>query len=426
MQLGAEIQDQFCSSYDKRKLCSYDVEFIDRPTKPLIHQTSRFLFFTKGEGILQVDGVSYSVKPNTFVAILPWEISIIPQVNKSLEFIKIIYNSDFVTNNMRSNYNTNNEMVSILSPIGNCPVVYCSNEEAKIITSIMEVIKNEVGIESIYDVPEERELSNIYVTNKLIELLIHFKRFIAKKECLTESGASIELDDRSAIFKYIYAHVNERQTLSKLSALFYMSESAISKYLFDVTGLNFGDLLNEMRVVKALDLLTYTDFTLNEVADLTGFSDASHVSKVFTSRVGTTPNDYRKIYKNTKVIFKEKEKSVSFEIIGYLHNNFCEDLKVADVADKYNMTVIELNRILLFQVEKNFEDLMNYLRINRACEMLLTEALPITDIGVAVGYNTVKTFNRNFMRLKGMAPGVFRKNVLLQKGGESVLVDDLK
>ncbi len=31
-----EIQDQFCSSYDKRKLCSFDIEYIDTPTKPLM------------------------------------------------------------------------------------------------------------------------------------------------------------------------------------------------------------------------------------------------------------------------------------------------------------------------------------------------------------------------------------------------------
>ena len=38
-----EIQDQFCSSYDKRKLCSFDIEYIDTPTKPLIHQAARYI-----------------------------------------------------------------------------------------------------------------------------------------------------------------------------------------------------------------------------------------------------------------------------------------------------------------------------------------------------------------------------------------------
>lgn len=411
----ATIQDQFCSSYDKRKLCSYDVEFVDAPTKPLLHQASRFLFITKGSGSIIIDGVEYTIKPNTFIAILPWEISIISSVKEPLQFIKIIYNSDFISQIMKSEYNTNNEPFSLLKPIAASPVVYCDDEEAETILHIAEDIRNEVGVESVYDIVEERELSNIYVSNKLMELLIQFKRFISKKDCLQHDEKIIELDNHSAIFKYIYSHLAEKQTLTKLSGMFYMSESSISKYISDVTGLSFGDLVNEMRIVKALDLLTYTDFTLQEIAEITGFTDASHISKVFIQRIGTSPKDYQKIYRNTKVIFGEKEKSVSFDIISYLYDNYMENLKIQDVAEKFNISIIELNRVLLFQVEKNFDDLLNFLRINKACEMLLTTDEAIADIAVQVGYNTIKTFNRNFLRLKNMTPGNFRKTISLQE-----------
>lgn len=421
----ATVQDQFCSSYDKRKLCSYDIEFIDRPTRPLLHQTSRFLFFEKGCGNIKINGVDYKIIPNTFIAILPWETTEINVVDESLQFVKIIYNSDFISQSMKSTYNTSNDLLSILTPIGNYPVIYCTEEEAKTIKGILNEIKNETGVESIYDVLEEKELSKIYVTNKLCELLIHFKRFITKKDCRQEDGHSIELDDRNAIFRYMYSHLNEKQTLTKISAMFYMSESAISKYITDVTGFSFRDLLNEMRIVKAMDLLTYTDMTLNEIADLCGFTDASHISKVFNDRVGTTPKVYQNIYRNTHDIFGEREKSVSFEIITYIYENYMEDLRIQDVANKFKISIIELNRILLFQLEKNFEELLHFLRINKACEMLLKSDAAITDIGVMVGYNTVKTFNRNFVKLKGMTPGTFRKTILFQNGSESILVETL-
>ncbi|MDE8281116.1 AraC family transcriptional regulator, partial [Erysipelothrix rhusiopathiae] len=84
-----------------------------------------------------------------------------------------------------------------------------------------------------------------YVTNKLIELVIHFQRFANKKECKMKSNQEIELDHRYKIFKYLDSHLSEKLTLSKLSGFFYMSESAISKYIYDVTGLSFTALLNE-------------------------------------------------------------------------------------------------------------------------------------------------------------------------------------
>ena len=143
----ATVQDQFCSSYDKRKLCSYDIEFIDRPTRPLLHQTSRFLFIEKGSGNMKINGIDYKIIPNSFIAILPWETTEINVVDEALQFVKIIYNSDFISQSMKSTYNTSNDLLSILTPIGNYPVIYCTEEEAKIIKGILNEIKNETGVE---------------------------------------------------------------------------------------------------------------------------------------------------------------------------------------------------------------------------------------------------------------------------------------
>ena len=201
-----------------------------------------------------------------------------------------------------------------------------------------------------------------------------------------------------------------------MSDLFYMSESAISKYIQDTTGLTFNDLLNEIRIEKAITFLMYTDLTLNEIAAITGYVDASHISKVFASRIGTTPNEYRKIYRKMNRIVKEKERQLSYEIITYIHNNFDqEDMNVASVASRFQLSIVELNRILIMQVEKNFDDLINVLRINKAWELLLSTDEAIADIAIEIGYNNTKTFSRNFMKIKNMTPGVFRKSIALQE-----------
>jgi len=45
---------------------------------------------------------------------------------------------------------------------------------------------------------------------------------------------------------------------------------------------------------------------------------------------------------------------------------------------------------------------------------LLKTDMQITDIAFEVGYNTVKTFNRNFLKYQKMLPTEFRKNLKLQ------------
>ena len=418
-----EIQEQYCSSYDKRKLCSYDVEFIDSDTKPLIHQASRFWFFMKGKATLTINGRQYSIKPNTFAAILPWDTTTLSKVKEPLHFVKIVYNSDFLSD-VRNVYNTPNEYFSILNPIADQPVLYLRKEETETVISIMDEIKAEVGTESLFDVPAERALSDIYISNKLIELLITYVRFASKADLKRIDGKTMQLDDRPVIFKYIYSHMSHNLTLGKLSEVFYMSESAISKYIQDITGYSFSDLVNEMRITKTIDLLTYTDMSLNDIADFVGFSDASHLIKVFTPRMNLSPSQYRDIYKAKDHIFKEKDKSVSFEILSYINDHFTEDIKVYDVVEKFNVSYVDVNRSLLYLVEKNFDDMLHYLRINKACELLLTTDDALIDIAAQVGYNNVKTLTRNFLRLKNMSPGYFRKNVSLQKDNEIFSLDD--
>jgi YesN/AraC family two-component response regulator len=92
-----------------------------------------------------------------------------------------------------------------------------------------------------------------------------------------------------------------------------------------------------------------------------------------------------------------------------------EDIHAALVADRFRVTVVEMNKMLIYIVEKNFESFLNYLRINQASRMLLESNDSLVDIAVNVGYNTVKTFNRNFVKLRGVTPGEFRKNFHLQK-----------
>lgn len=407
-----EIQEQYCSSYDKRKLCSYDIEFIDGPTRPLIHQQSRFWLFLSGKGSITINGNLYNVKKNTLVAVMPWDTTIINSIKEPLHFIKLVYNSDFLTTT-RDQYNVSHEFFSLINPMVENPVIDLSNEEAKLINSIMDDIKQEVGTESLYDVPKEKALSELFVSNKLVELIIAYVRIVSKVDMKRIDGKTYELDDRPTIFKYIYSHISQDISLKSLSEIFYMSESSISKYIVDVTGLNYTDLVNEMRITKTIDLLTYTDMSLSDIAELVGFSDASHLIKVFTPRMNLSPSQYRDIYKAKDHIFKEKDRSISFEILNYINENYTEDIKITDLVDKYKINYVDVNRSLLYLVEKNFDEFLHYLRINKACELLLTTDDAIIDIAAAVGYNNAKTFTRNFIRLKNMAPGYFRKNISL-------------
>lgn len=70
-----------------------------------------------------------------------------------------------------------------------------------------------------------------------------------------------------------------------------------SKYFED---LSFGEYIRKQRIEKALDLLGQTEYSLTEIAYLTGFSDQSHFTRIFKRFMGTNPSAYRKSLQKSK------------------------------------------------------------------------------------------------------------------------------
>ena len=414
------MQDSWVSASDPAKICSFDYEAIQEPTKALMHQAARFLYFKSGRGTIEIDGTPYAIGPDTLVAITPWKISDVTEVGETLQFMKVIYDYQYVNAVLKGMPGTMDEGSELLRFLSMEPVAYLDSVEARYVDELMECLKSELGVESTRTAPPDKPFAQLYTVGKLIELIITYRRYI-----MSQRG---EVDNRkdaakeSSIFSYIYAHSAEKLTLSRLAEVFFMSESTLSKQISETTGSTFMKLLNSIRIEKASDYLIHTDLTLDEIADLVGFVDASHLSKHFSAKVGITPISYRKIYSKSKNSFNQTDKDVAFAVTDYLFKNYQDSAVTASaVASRMGVSVTEMNRLLLYYAEKNFETLLNYIRVNKACELLTGTDYLVIDVALEVGYSNVKTFNMNFFKYTGMTPTEFRDRITLQKtdGSES-------
>ncbi len=73
-----------------------------------------------------------------------------------------------------------------------------------------------------------------------------------------------------------------------------VSPSHFSKLVTERLGRSFSQLLVQMRVNRAKELLCQTDRTLVEIAFDCGFSDQSHFSKAFRAHTSLAPSEYRR------------------------------------------------------------------------------------------------------------------------------------
>lgn len=395
---------------DGEKICSFNSEVIENMTKPLIHQSARFWLINKGDATAIIKGRTVHLVAGALVSVLPWEITEITDVKIPLQYYVVIYHFDALNLLIKSFYNQSNDSIKLIKDMEENPVAYCSKKQYSRIMDIFLDLKNELGLDTALKTAEPKTLSSIYITNHLVSIMLEFLR-ICHNEACEDNGEPFKKEE---ILQYIYCHLSENITAKHLSKIFYMSESRISQYIKQLTGLSVVSLCHEMRIVKVSDFLLFTDFNLDELAGILGYADASHISKVFSAKMGMKISEYRKTYCNIGKICNVKEGKEAYAVVNFIYRNHSENITLQSVSENFSVSALEINKILLYQVEKNFNDFLNFVRINHSAVLLATTDKTVMDIAIEVGYNNTKTFSRNFLKYKVMIPTDFRKKTNLQ------------
>ncbi len=401
-----ELQTQFCSKIDIKKICTFDYETIAERTLPLYHKSPRFILVREGKGSIEIDRERYDLKSGILLSILPWECTQIVDVEEVLSFEIVKYNYDVVAETIKSS-SSMSDPVSALKKLEETPYANLTQETKEEVEYLFLKIREEAGVESVLDFRERRSYQEINIIMLISSLIIAFCRVMDnrnKKLCM-KNGLK---DNRLLILRYIYMHLGEKITLERIAKQFYLSRSSVRMYIYEKTGLAFHELVSEMRIVKTINYLLYTDMTLEEIASILGYVDAAHISKVFSYRMENKISDYRRTYQRVLNITNIEEKKLAYQLVEYISQNYQDEIQALETSDKFGISIEEMNRHLMMQVECNFSDFVNRLRIDKSCEMLLDTDKSITDIAIEVGYSTVKTFRRNFIQLRHVLPNEFR------------------
>ncbi len=96
------------------------------------------------------------------------------------------------------------------------------------------------------------------------------------------------------IIGYINNSFSENITLESISDKYFLSTYYFSRTFKEVTGFNFVEYLNNVRIKEAKKLLLNTDRTINEISSNVGFNSNTHFGRVFKSMEGLSPSEYRK------------------------------------------------------------------------------------------------------------------------------------
>lgn len=93
---------------------------------------------------------------------------------------------------------------------------------------------------------------------------------------------------------YMDSHYGEKLSLESISAHFYISPNYFSALFKKEMGVNFLEYLTDVRMREAGKLLANPRYSIAEIAEMTGYRDASHFGVNFSKKYGMTPSAWRR------------------------------------------------------------------------------------------------------------------------------------
>lgn len=92
-----------------------------------------------------------------------------------------------------------------------------------------------------------------------------------------------------------YIKTNFRTVHLKDTAKFFGYDADyLGKLIFQCTGMHFNDIVNTYKISMATDLLLYSNHSITEIAEMSGFNSTDHFHRTFKKLKQTTPAKYRK------------------------------------------------------------------------------------------------------------------------------------
>lgn len=166
-------------------------------------------------------------------------------------------------------------------------------------TMIFRVSKNEAIknlIENIITTLYSNEPSKNIKIKLLVGLLLtEFTNNIDDVELLKSNSYDSMINIK--ILEYISKDYKEG-SLAAISKILHQPTYKICKIIKKYTGCTFKQLIQETRLNKAENLLLSTNMPINDIMYEVGYENVTYFYKIFKEKYSSTPNEYRKTYKN--------------------------------------------------------------------------------------------------------------------------------
>lgn len=160
---------------------------------------------------------------------------------------------------------------------------------------ILDGMLDEAALELLGLIWKENR-NNSFVSRKMCAhlteaLLYHLAEVVTKDHIF--DVCEYQNEEMYQIRRYMLEHM-ETVTLAELAGHFHRSDPVISRYIKTRSGKGFSELLQNMRLERAADLLLATNMDISAIGHSVGYAGESHFISSFRKKYEMTPLQYRR------------------------------------------------------------------------------------------------------------------------------------
>lgn len=244
-----------------------------------IHTEYEIYYLFSDERSFFIKDRTFHIQKNEMVFIDSMELHKTTSIGTEAHEIALIrFKKDFLVSD-------NSDATIFLPFTMNHRVIHLSESDIQYVEGIIFNIINEF---------KRKQIGYEYsVRSLLLQLLVFSSRHIETNDNVQEHMSPIH-EKVSTIVQYINMNFADSLTLSSVSKHFFISPNYLSLIFKEVTGFNFVEYLNILRIKEAQRLLVNSGMKVIQVAEEVGFGSISHFARVFKKITGYSPLNYKK------------------------------------------------------------------------------------------------------------------------------------
>ncbi|MDR1204941.1 MAG: helix-turn-helix transcriptional regulator [Peptococcaceae bacterium] len=353
----------------------------------------QILFFQDGEGALNINGLSFSVKPGMLLCALPFHLySLSAPKGASLEGIRCSFPLSLL---MYLGVSRQHQPAACDTLEHGSPLVTLSPEDVRRVAHAFAEMEE-----------ESRHRDHYYRNFMLSGLMRILSLFYRESVRNAHWDEPLHRSDGWKALQQIHLYFNKKG-FDAVSAAKELGVSTVrlGHTLRVLTGQGFAANLHEVRVRNACAMMRFEELSIAFIARHVGYSSLATFHRVFKEIKGVTPERYRA---GASGVTAGIRRDTAWNILVFLLERYADPIKAADAAEYLFIGETTVTRILQANFGMTFPELLERIRLSYACALLGVTDLQIGDIALSVGYNSLRTFNRSFRRCLGTTPVRYR------------------